>query len=400
MTHHTLSRNVLNALYNVLGSRSFDNPVYLHEPSFTGSNAWCYLKDCLDTGWVSSSGQWVNRFEQELAAFTGASHVVAVSNGTVALRLALHLVGVKPNDEVLTSPLSFVATANAISHLGAVPHFVDINSSTLSIDPNSLSDRLLEISKYDNGYLINRLTGRRLAAIVPVDVFGHPADLASLSSIADEWGLPLVEDAAEALGSTSGNIHCGLFGSIGILSFNGNKVITTGGGGALLTNDAFLAERARHLSTTAKIPHPWLLDHDSIGWNDRMPNLNAALGVAQMEDIQCKLSAKRLLSHRYQKAFNSVSGVEFLTEHPSCHSNYWLSTIRLTSTETSLVKDQLNDILSLSHASRIFLRPAWKLLHKLPMYTTAPRNDLDVAEDQSLRLINLPSSPQLVDKYE
>ena len=217
----------------------------------------------------------MTRFEQEIASATGAAHAVAVTNGTVALRLALYLVGVQPGDEVLLPPLSFVATANAVAHLGAVPHFVDVDLTTLAMDPFALSQRLELVAEWRHGQLLNRQTGRRLAAVLPVHVFGHPADVMALRQVADAWGLPMVEDAAEALGSWRDDTHCGLFGAVGTLSFNGNKLVTTGGGGALLINDSELAQRARHLSTTAKLPHPWEFEHDFVGWNDRLPN-NAA----------------------------------------------------------------------------------------------------------------------------
>ena len=274
--------SVLERIQAVVGSSTKDHPISLHEPDFSGTKAWSYVKDCLDTGWVSTAGNWVTRFENELCAITAADHAVVVSNGTVALRLALYLVGVRPGDEVLVPPLSFVATANAVAHLGAFPHFVDIEPNALGLCPVALAQRLDAIAVQREGILINRETGRRIAAVLPVHVFGHPASVDRLREVSDSWGLPLVEDAAEALFSWRGETHCGLFGSVGILSFNGNKLITTGGGGALLTNDSALAKRARHLSTTAKQPHPWAFDHDAVGWNDRMPNINAALGVAQL----------------------------------------------------------------------------------------------------------------------
>ena len=236
--------------------QSLLSPIGLHEPDFSGTQAWSYVKDCLDSGWVSTAGGWVSRFEQQLCAFTRAEHAVAVSNGTVALRLALHLVGVGPGDEVLLPPLSFVATANAVAHLGAQPHFVDVESNSLGMCPNALALRLEAIAECREGILINRETGRRIAAVLPVHVFGHPAEVDQLRAVADTWGLPMVEDAAEALASWRGHTHCGLFGAVGTLSFNGNKLITTGGGGALLTNDVALAERARHLSTTISIKRP------------------------------------------------------------------------------------------------------------------------------------------------
>lgn len=380
----------------MVGNSTPRQPVALHEPDFRGTQAWAYVKDCLDTGWVSTAGQWVNRFEQELASFTGAAHAVAVTNGTVALRLALHLVGVRPGDEVLLPPLSFVATANAAAHLGAVPHFVDVEATTLAMDPVALAERLEKIGEWRGGKLLNRRTGRRLAALLPVHVFGHPADAIKLRKVADAWNLPMVEDAAEALASWRGGTHCGLFGAVGTLSFNGNKLITTGGGGALLTNDAELAKRARHISTTAKLPHTWEFEHDEVGWNDRLPNLNAALGVAQLEDIQRRLDAKRQLSERYRAAFANLEGVELVAEPERCRSNHWLVSLRFTAADQSEAEWQRSQLLHAAHEAGLLLRPAWKLLHRLPMYAEASRGGLLVAEDQAMRLINLPSSPQLL----
>ena len=368
----------------------------LHEPDFAGTEAWAYVKDCLDTGWVSTAGTWVNRFEQQLASFTGASHVVAVTNGTVALRLALHLVGVEPGDEVFLPPLSFVATANAVAHLGGVPHFVDVEPSTLGMDPVALALRLEQVAECRNGKLFNRETGRRLAAVLPVHVFGHPADVILLRQVADDWGLPLVEDAAEALGSWRGDIHCGLFGALSTLSFNGNKLITTGGGGALLTNNAALAKRARHLSTTAKLSHPWAFDHDAVGWNDRMPNLNAALGVAQLEDLDRRLKAKRQLFHKYKDAITGLNDVELVAEPNGSTSNHWLVALRFLAETPQVASQQRLQLLEAAHAVGMLMRPVWTLLHQLPMYVSGPRGDLSAAEDQALRLVNLPSSPQLL----
>ena len=390
---------ILEAIQGVVGPSSPSQPIALHEPDFRGTEAWTYVKDCLDTGWVSTAGRWVSRFEQELASATGAAHAVAVTNGTVALRLALHLVGVEPGDEVLLPPLSFVATANAVAHLGAVPHFVDVDPTTLAMDPGALHERLEELAERRDGQLLNRQTGRRLAAVLPVHVFGHPADGMELRQVADAWGLPLVEDAAEALGSWRGETHCGLFGAVGILSFNGNKLITTGGGGALLTNDAVLAKQARHLSTTAKQPHPWAFDHDAVGWNDRLPNLNAALGVAQLEELDRRLEAKRVLAKRYVQAFDGISGVELVAEPPGCHSNNWLVSLRFTSEDPGLAEAQRFQLLDIAHAAGLLLRPIWKPLHQLPMYQACPAGSLVVAENQAVRLLNLPSSPQLLEGW-
>jgi len=392
---------ILKALQQVGGSRTgtTGQPVALHEPDFSGTQAWAYLRDCLDSGWVSTAGQWVTRFEQELCARTGAEHVVAVTNGTVALRLALQIVGVSADDEVLLPPLSFVATANAVAHLGAIPHFVDVEAGSLGMDPLALAAHLEAIAERRKGSVFNRSTGRRLAAVLPVHVFGHPSRIQEVRSVADAWGLPLVEDAAEALGSWSDGNHCGLFGAVGTLSFNGNKLITTGGGGALLTHSAELANRARHLSTTAKLPHPWAFEHDAVGWNDRLPNLNAALGVAQLEDLDRRLNAKCQLAARYAAAFANLPGVELVTEPEGCRSNHWLVTLRFLAEDPALAEAERLQVLEAAHAQGLLLRPVWHLLHQLPMYAQAPRSELTVAEDQACRLLNLPSSPQLVESW-
>jgi len=341
----------------------------------------------------------VSRFEQELCAVTGANHAVAVTNGTVALRLALHLLGVGAGDEVLLPPLSFVATANAAAHLGAVPHFVDIEPSSLGLCAQALNERLERIAERTPAGLFNRETGRRIAALLPVHVFGNPADLPGLLAVAEAWGLPVVEDAAEALGSWRGQTHCGLFGAIGTLSFNGNKLITTGGGGALITHDAQLAQRARHLSTTAKLPHPWAFEHNEVAWNDRLPNLNAALGVAQLEDLSRRLKAKRQLAERYAQAFSGVEGVELISEPQGCRSNHWLVSLRFTAADPAEAQAQRHSLLEVAHAAGILLRPVWHPLHQLPMYADASRGPLTVAEDQAARLLNLPSSPQLLEEW-
>ncbi len=389
------SEKIILAIQKVVGSSSPENPISLHEPDFHGTQAWAYVKDCIDTGWVSTVGQWVNRFEQELATYTGSAHAVAVSNGTVALRLALHLVGVKAGDEVLLPPLSFVATANAVAHLGAVPHFIDVEQNTLGMDPTALSARLQEVAEVRKGQLINQESGRRIAAVLPVHVFGHPAEVSKLRSVADAWGLPLVEDAAEALGSWREDTHCGLFGAVGTLSFNGNKLISTGAGGALITNDPELAQRARHLSTTAKLPHPWAFDHDVVGWNDRLPNLNAALGVAQLEDLTRRLQAKCELAKHYAVVFADLDGVELVPVPPGCVSNNWLVSLRFTTSDPARAETERETLLKEAHAQGLLLRPIWASLDKLPMYKGTPRGDLTVAANQVCRILSLPSSPQL-----
>ena len=394
-----LVESVLNAIRSVVGSSSRDHPISLHEPDFVGTKAWTYVKDCIDTGWVSTAGSWVSRFEQELCAITGASHAVVVCNGTVALRLALHLVGVDHGDEVLLPPLSFVATANSVAHLGAVPHFVDIEGKALGLCPDALASRLEVVAERRGDSVFNRETGRRIAAVLPVHVFGHPAEVEKLRALTDTWGLPLVEDAAEALSSWRGETHCGLFGLVGTLSFNGNKLITTGGGGALLTNDSSLAKMARHLSTTAKQPHPWAFDHDAVAWNDRLPNLNAALGVAQLEDLDRRLEAKRQIAHRYSQAFADLEGIELVAEPTGCRSNHWLVSLRFTEEDPVVAQATRLQVLKRAHSTGLFLRPIWTPLHQLPMYKACPAGSLTVAENQAPRLLNLPSSPQLLQDY-
>ncbi len=379
----------------MVGTSTQEQPIGLHEPDFRGTRAWLYVKDCLDTGWVSTAGSWVGQFEQKLCTITGSKHAVAVSNGTVALRLALHLIGVGAGDEVLMPPLSFVATANAVSHLGAIPHFVDVEPYNLGLCPRKLAERLEVVAKRRNGVLLNRETGRRIAGILPVHVFGHPAEMDQLRAVADAWELPLVEDAAEALASWRNEIHCGLFGAMGIISFNGNKLITTGGGGAILTNNSDFAERARHLSTTAKRPHPWEFEHDAVGWNDRLPNLNAALGLAQLEDLERRLFAKRQLAKQYAEALGGMNGVEILREPKGCRSNHWLVTMRLTGCKPDEAAAKRLKLLEIAHEIGLLLRPIWSPLNKLPMYETCPAGPLQVAHDQAHRLLNMPSSPQL-----
>ncbi len=392
---------ILECIENVIGKSSLSNPISLHEPDFKGTNAWNYVKDCLDSTWVSSSGKWVSRFEKELCECTNAKHAIAVTNGTVGLRLALHLIGVKAQDEVLMPPISFVASANAVSHLNAIPHFVDVEVSSLGLDPKALIKRLEQIAERRQNMVINRETGRRIAAVMVVNVFGHPANTPELKKIATEWGLPLIEDAAEALGSwrsiNSEMVHCGLFGSIGILSFNGNKLITTGGGGALITNNDDIASTARYLSTTAKQPHPWDFYHDRVGWNDRLPNINAALGVAQIEKLAEILKRKRNLHKKYVEAFEDIDDIKIMQEVHGCSSNYWLVTLKFCSNDSKDAYHQRNELLTEAHKEGLLLRPIWEPLNQLPMYQNAPSGNLKVALDQSLRLINLPSSPKLLE---
>ncbi len=383
----TLSQQLVSAIRKVVGP----GPVALHEPSF-GGNEWQYLKECLDSTYVSSVGKFVDRFEADLAAFTGARYAVAVVNGTAALHIALKLAGVKADDEVLIPALTFVATANAVTYCGAVPHLVDSEERTLGVDAASLRAYLGSRTEQRAGQCINRDTGKVIRAIVPMHTFGHPADMDALLAVAQDFGLALVEDAAESLGSYYDGRHTGTFGMMGTLSFNGNKTITTGGGGAILTNDEGLARYAKHLTTTAKMPHAWEYRHDEIGYNHRLPNLNAALGCAQLEQLTGMLAAKRELFQRYSVALASVEGVKLVVEPAQCRSNYWLQTLLLDAAHA----DQRDAILVATNEEGLMTRPAWILMHELSPFEGCPRMELKGARSLVQRLINIPSSPRLV----
>lgn len=378
---------IVSAIHSVVGI----GPVGLHEPTFAG-NEWLYVKECLDSTFVSSVGKFVNRFEEDLATYTGSKHVVAVVNGTSALHIALLLAGVKANDEVLVPALTFIATANAISYCGSTPHFVDSEDATLGIDPAKLREYLQAHTQQYRGQCVNMATGKVIRAMVPVHIFGHPVDINGLLAVAHDFNILLVEDAAESLGSTYHGQHTGTFGLMGTLSFNGNKIITTGGGGAILTNDATIARRAKHLTTTAKLPHAWEFIHDQIGYNYRLPNLNAALGCAQLEQLPTKLIAKRTLYKHYQATFLPVKGAKLIAEPAQCHSNYWLQTIMLNADQAH----QRDAILQATNQAGFMTRPTWQLMHQLTPFNNCPRMDLDGAESLAQRLINIPSSPSLV----
>lgn len=364
--------------------------VALHEPSFCG-NEWAYVKECIDTGWVSSVGKFVDRFEQQLAEFTGARRAVAVSNGTAALHVALVLSEVSSGDEVLLPALTFVATANAVSYCGAVPHFVDSDERTLGVDPAKLADYLHDIAETRPSGTWNRHTGRRIAALVPMHAFGHPVDLDPLVELCDRYGMTLIEDAAESLGSYYKGRHTGTIGHYGVLSFNGNKVVTTGGGGAVITMDEARGKLVKHVTTTAKVPHKWEFNHDAVAFNYRLPNLNAALGCAQLEQLPGFLDAKRRLADSYSRSFENVKGVQCFREPGFGRSNYWLNAILLDPQHAS----SRDALLAATNDAGIGTRPAWTLMHRLPMYSECPRMDLSNAEQIERRLINIPSSSSL-----
>lgn len=365
-------------------------PVPLHEPRFAG-NEWAYLKECLDSTFVSSVGKFVDRFESDLAAYTGARHAIAVVNGTAALHVALRLAGVCPGDEVLLPALTFVATANAVSYCGATPHFVDSSEDTLGVDPQALRTYLEQAAEIRGGQCINRKTGRVIRALVPMHAFGHPIDIDGALALACDFHLALVEDAAESLGSTVSGRHTGTFGLLGTLSFNGNKTITTGGGGAILTNDPVLAKHAKHLTTTAKVPHRWEYRHDEIGYNYRLPNINAALGCAQLEQLPAFLAAKRRVFGKYKAALAGMQQVCLVAEPKGCISNYWLQTLLLNESAQA----QRDTILAATNDAGLMTRPAWTLMNRLPAYQACPRMALPVAESLERRLMNLPSSASL-----
>ena len=385
-TFNSSKQEFLAVLESVLGE-SGNSPIALHEPNI-GQHENELVSKCLASGWVSSVGEYISEFESGLAKFTNSKHAIAVVNGTAALHLALHAVGVKPGDEVLVPTLSFVATANSVSHCGAIPHFVDSDPETLGLDPSVLREYLSATTSLRDGQLHNSQTGRKISAVVPMHTFGHPMQIKKLLEVAAEFNLTVVEDAAESIGSFVGKVHTGTFGKCGILSFNGNKTITTGGGGAILTNDDDLARRIRHLATTAKVPHDYEYIHDSVAFNYRMPNINAALGCAQLSRLDDFLTAKRILAKKYAEGFSSARSMQFVAEPHGTTSNYWLNTIQLNKSDLAL-RDEL---LSAARADGYMCRPSWNLLHTLPMYKNAPRAELPVAQSLWRSLINIPSS--------
>ena len=366
----------------------------LHEPHF-GGNEWRYVKECLDTGWVSSVGSYVDRFEAMLSDYTGAAHAVAVVNGTAALHLCLRIAGVERGDEVLLPTLTFIATANAVAYCGATPHFADSDRLTLGVDPAKLRDYLKQAAEVRQGICVNRRTGARIRAVIVMHTFGHPADLDGLTEVCREFGVPLIEDAAESLGSFYKARHTGNWGLVSALSFNGNKVATTGGGGAVLTNDERLGRIAKHLSTTARVAKPWFFEHDQIGYNYRLPNINAALGCAQLEQMPVFIERKRALAERYVSEFQDVCGVQVFREPAQGRGNYWLNTLVLDADRAG----QRDELLEVTNQCGIPTRPVWTLLHRLPIYARCPRMDLSVAEDLERRIINLPSSAALGAPY-
>ena len=356
----------------------------MHEPYF-GGNEQKYLNECIKSTFVSSVGKYVDLFEKQLASYCGVKKAVAVVNGTAALHTAFLVVGVEKNDEVLTQSLTFIATANAISYCGAFPVFIDIDRESMSMCPKALESFLEKNALKTKNECINKISGNKIAACVPVHTFGFAAAIDEICEICREWNIPVIEDAAEAIGSQFKNKSLGSYGDIGVFSFNGNKIITAGGGGALITNNLNYASKAKHLTTTAKTPHKYELIHDEIGYNYRLPNLNAALVYAQLEGIEKILKNKRRLAEEYKKFLSSI-GIKFRWEQQNSRANFWLMCIE---TETKTERDQF---LAESNKLGILTRPAWRLMHQLPMYKDCLKDKQLNAEYLAERIINIPSS--------
>lgn len=365
-----------------------EHPIGLHFPRFNG-NEKKYLMECIDTTMVSSVGPFVNRMESEIAKYTQSNFAVATVNGTAALHIALQLVGVMRDDLVITQSFTFIATANAISYMGAIPYFVDIDEKNLGMSPQSLVILEKDLDRRSDG-VYHVPTQKRIGAVVPMHSFGMPCDIEEIASWCKQWEIPLIEDAAESIGSLYKGKHTGTFGQVGIMSFNGNKTITAGGGGVILTNDEKLAQRAKHLTTQAKLPHPYEFEHDEIGYNYRCPNLNAALLCAQLEYLDDILEDKRNLAAEYSRFFEEYTPYfRFVTEDNFRLSNYWLNSLIFDSKEVKEI------FLKRSVELGIQVRPAWKPMHLLPMFQDAPKGDLFQTEWVYDHLVNLPSSTRI-----
>jgi perosamine synthetase len=358
--------------------------VPLHRPVFEG-NERQYLVDCIDSNFVSSVGVKVSEFEQLVAEFTGSKHAIATVNGTAALHIAIELAGVKPGDEVITQALTFIATCNAISYAGAEPLFIDVDVDTMGLSPMALKRFLEESTEKRTSGTFNKTSGKKISACVPMHTFGFPCRIAEIAEICADWDIALIEDAAESLGSYVGNRHTGTFGSIATLSFNGNKVITTGGGGMIITDDLEVAKRAKHITTTAKIPHPYEFVHDEIGYNYRMPNLNAALGCAQMERLGEFLAIKTTLADKWADLFDE-KGVKFVSALEGNKANHWLNAIILDS------REDRDEFLKLTNDNNVMTRPIWALMSKLPMFKDCQTDGLQNSLWLEDRVVNIPSS--------
>ncbi len=369
--------------------RTFHQPtefIPLHDPRFIG-NEKKYLIECIDSNFVSSVGEFVGLFEQKCAEYTGAKYAVATMNGTAALHISLLVAGVRKEDEVLTQALTFIATANAITYTGAKPVFIDVDKQTMGLSPEKMENFLkLNAEIKNDGFCYNKNTGRRIAACIPMHTFGHPVKLTELIDVCNRYNINLIEDAAESMGSSYQGKHTGTFGKLGVLSFNGNKLITTGGGGMILTDDAELAKKAKHLTTQAKVPHAYEFVHDNIAYNYRLTNLSAALGCAQIENLDYFIDLKRELALQY-KAFLEDKEFDFFNEPENCRSNYWLNVL--------ITKDKIqrDELLNYTNKNGVMTRPIWELMNRLPMFIDCQTDDLENSKWFADRVVNIPSSP-------
>lgn len=361
-----------------------ENPVPLHAPRFTG-NEKQYVVDAIDSTFVSSVGKYVDRFEEMICEISGAKYAIAIVNGTCALHIALKLADVQPGDEVITQPVSFVATANSIAHCGARPIFLDVERASLGLDPTALKSFLQAHARIRENTCYNKTTGNRIAACVPMHTFGHPCRIDEIAEICNHYHIALVEDSAESLGSLYKGKHMGIFGLFGIYSFNGNKTVTCGGGGAIVTNDEALAEKAKHITTTAKLSHPYEYVHDMIGYNYRLPNLNAALACAQLEQLSAFIENKRELATRYQNFFTSLN-IPCIKEPEHARSNYWLNAVIMSD------RKMRDEFLKVTNHAGVMTRPVWRLMNKLEMYKTCQTDALKNAQWLEDRVVNIPSS--------
>jgi perosamine synthetase len=378
---------IVKLLQKVIGKGSHN----LHEPYLKGNES-NYLKKTIKSNFVSSVGKYVDLFEKKICHYTNSKFAIAVVNGTQAIFVSLKVCGVKQNNEVLVPALTFVGTVNAISYLGAIPHFIDSKIDDFGVDCQKLENYLKKITKFKNGNCINKSSGNVIKAIIPVHIFGHPCKIEKIKKIAKKFNLIVIEDAAEALGSFYKKKHLGTFGEVGCLSFNGNKIITTGGGGMIITKNKLIAKKIKHITTTAKVKHKWEYIHDEIGYNFRMPNLNAALGLAQMESLNKFLKAKKQLFEKYFKVFSKINGISLFKEPSLSSSNYWLQTLVLSKNNIKLREK----ILKKCHKNSIKARPVWRLISELKPYKKNPKMNLSGSKEIYNRAINIPSSPGLI----
>ncbi len=376
-----MNNEIISFIKSLYGHADF---IPLHEPRFFG-NEKKYLNECIDSTFVSSVGKFVDMFEQKIAEFTGAKYAVATTNGTAALHISLLLSGVEHGDEVMTQPLTFIATCNAISYCNADPVFIDVDLDTLGLSPTALKEFLKNNCEISGQKCINKKSGKTIKACVPMHTFGHPCKIDEIKTICDEWHIALVEDAAESLGSYYGGRHTGTFGLVGAISFNGNKIITSGGGGCIITNDEVIAKKAKHITTTAKIPHKWEYVHDLVGYNYRLPNINAALLMAQLEQLEKFLASKRELAIKYKNFFANTD-IKFIEEPKNSKSNYWLQAILLKD------KSGRDEFLEFTNKNGVMTRPIWRLMNELEMYRDCQNDELKHAKYLEERVVNIPSS--------